>query len=421
MGRSGNSNYKYTGTRIFFMTICRPPVRSVAFPSGTSSFGSCDLKTVKSLAFHDDSGDEPMTAHASRPQAPIAATTYRGDSVENTHVAHVAVVDAEGRLLYAFGDPARMTLARSAAKPAQALAVVETGALERFGFDEADLALMCASHNSEERHIERTRQMLAKAQANEADLRCGGHPPLSEAVYRAWIKRDFTPGGVCSNCSGKHAGMLAGAQAIGAAKQDYHLPDHPLQVRVKHTVAQLCDLPDDAVQWAIDGCNLPTPAFPLDRLARLFAKLADATAQPAGTAPSSARTAALARIYRAMTRYPELVAGEGRFCTSLMQAFDGALVGKVGADASYAIGVRPNAQTARLGAHGALGIAVKVEDGNATVLYAIVADLLAQLEIGSAAQRAQLESFRAPPLRNTMGVQTGRLQVSVALESTRPV
>jgi L-asparaginase II len=358
-----------------------------------------------------------MSAQAT---GPVAATSYRGDAIENSHIAHIAVVDAEGRLLYAFGDPTRVTLARSAAKPAQALAVLETGALERFGFDDADLALMCGSHNSEERHIERTRQMLAKAQASEADMRCGGHPPISDAVYRSWIKRDFTPTAVCSNCSGKHAGMLAGAQAIGAAKADYHLPAHPLQVRVKHTVAEVCDLPDEGVQWAVDGCNLPTPAFPLERLARLYAKLADAASQSAGSTGSagsvSTRRAALARIYRAMTTYPELVAGEGRFCTALMRAFEGELVAKVGADASYAIGVQASAQTARLGAHGALGIAVKVEDGNATVLYAIVVELLAQLQLGTAAQRASLEPFRAPPMRNTMGVETGRLAVSIALE-----
>ena len=336
----------------------------------------------------------------------VAATVYRGNLVENTHSAHVAVVDAEGRLIYAFGDPSRMTLARSAAKPAQALAVLETGALDRFGFDDADLALMCASHNSEPRHIERTRAMLAKAHVTEADLRCGGHAPLSDAVWKEWIRRDFTPTGVCSNCSGKHAGMLAGAQALGAAVGDYHLPEHPLQVQVKRTVAELCDLPEDGVQWAIDGCNLPTPAFPLDRLARLFMKMADADAK-LGVTP---RSKALARIYRAMTTYPELVAGEGRFCTALMQAFDGNLVGKVGADASYAIGVRAT------GTHGSLGIAVKVEDGNTTVLYEIVAHVLGQLDIGQETQRAKLAAYGNPAMRNTMGIETGRLVVSVPLE-----
>ncbi|WP_233829239.1 asparaginase [Paraburkholderia sp. ZP32-5] len=370
-----------------------------------------------------------MNQPETHPAAPVAATIYRGESVENTHLAHVAVVDADGRLLYSFGDAARMTLARSAAKPAQALAVLETGALERFGFDEADLALMCASHSSEPRHIERTRSMLAKAQASETDLRCGGHPPLSDAVYVDWIRRGFTPDSVCSNCSGKHAGMLAGARSIGAALVGYELPEHPLQVRVKQTVASACDLPDDGVQWAIDGCNLPTPAFPLDRLARLFAKLAaaqdqvaavqdaaqhEATAQHAATAVST-RTAALARIYRAMTSYPELVGGEGRFCTLLMQAFGGALVGKVGADGSYAIGVRASQQTARLGAKGALGIAVKIEDGNLAALYAVTAELLALLELGTAEQRAALEGFHAPKRLNTMGVEIGRIGFSIGL------
>jgi L-asparaginase II len=356
-----------------------------------------------------------------RETSPIAATVYRGEAIENTHIAHVAVVQADGRLLYSFGDPSRITLARSAAKPAQALAVLETGALERFGFDETDLALMCASHSSEPRHIERARQMLAKAQVSEADLRCGGHPPLSDAVYVDWLKRDFKPDAVCSNCSGKHAGMLAGARAIGAAISGYELPEHPLQVRVKHTVADVCDLPDDAVQWSIDGCNLPTPAFALDRLARLFAKLAAAedetSASSAASSSIAPRTVALARIYRAMAAHPEWVAGEGRFCTALMRAFDGALIGKVGADGSYAIGVRASRQTAQLGAEGALGIAVKVEDGNIGVLYATVAELLARLDIGSPEQHAQLGGFRAPPMFNTMGIEIGHLAFSLALEA----
>jgi L-asparaginase II len=305
---------------------------------------------------------------------------------------------------------------RSAAKPAQALAVAETGALERFGFDDTDLALMCGSNSSEDRHIERVHQMLAKVSAHESDMRCGGHVPLSDAVYRSWIKRDFTPGPACSNCSGKHVGMLAGARAMGAPVADYHLPEHPLQARVKHTVADVCDLPDDGVQWAIDGCNLPTPAFALDRLARLYVKLADAADTVARQATeASPRVRALARIYRAMTSHPEMVAGEGRFCTGLMQAFDGSLVGKVGADGSYAVGVRASAHAVPNCTGRAIGLAVKIEDGNATALYAVVMDVLAQLGVGTPAQRAALQHFHAPQIRNTKGVETGGVSASFAL------
>jgi L-asparaginase II len=341
----------------------------------------------------------------------VAVTTYRGSAVENRHVAHVAVVDGEGQLIYAFGDPHRLTLPRSAVKPAQALAVLETGALERFGFDEADLALMCASHNSEERHIARARAMLAKAQVGEDDLRCGGHPPISDEVLRAWIKRDFTPTPVCSNCSGKHAGMLAGALAMGLPIEGYERPEHPLQQRVKATLAELVDLPEADIDWGIDGCNLPTPSFALDRLARLFMKLAAAGER---SSPASAREAALARIHRAMTAHPEFVAGNGRFCTALMGAFAGKVVGKVGAEGSYGLGVSAGGHGVA-GVDGPIGIAVKVEDGDGAMLTAVVTELLHLLDIGAAEQRAQLDRFRAPTIKNTVGLEVGRTEVRLPL------
>ncbi|OIQ77804.1 L-asparaginase II [mine drainage metagenome] len=337
----------------------------------------------------------------------VAAVSYRGDSVENRHIAHIAVVNAAGRLLYAFGDPERVTLARSAAKPAQAAAIVATGALERYGFDEADLALMCASHSSEPRHIDHTRRMLAKLGADESALRCGGHPSLSDAVQRDWIRHDFVPTPVCSNCSGKHVGMLAGARMLGGDSTEYHEPLNTMQQHVRRTVAELCELPPEQVEWGIDGCNLPTPAFALDRLARLYAKLADAADAQSAAASDTTADSVLARIYHAMTRHPELVAGEGRYCTELMRAYDGALVGKLGADGCYGIGVRASTRTRELGADGALGIAVKIEDGRLDVLYSVVSEVLARLDLGSAGQRARLAAFHQPPLLNTRGVEVG--------------
>jgi len=344
-------------------------------------------------------------------QAQVAATSYRGPAVENRHLAHVAVVDSAGRLLYTFGDPHRLTLPRSAVKPAQALAVLETGALERFGFDEADLALMCASHSSEDRHIERARAMLAKAHVSESDLRCGGHPPISDEVWRSWIKRDFAPTPACSNCSGKHAGMLAAALAMGQSTKDYERPEHPLQRQVKRTLAELVDLNEADVTWGIDGCNLPTPSFALERLARLFMKLAAAADLPSATSP---REAALSRICRAMTAYPELVAGNGRYCTALMSAFEGGVVGKVGAEGSYGLGVRAGAHAID-GVDGPIGLAVKVEDGNGAILTALVTELLHQLGIGTTEQRARLDAFRAPAIKNTVGLEVGRIQITVPL------
>jgi L-asparaginase II len=335
--------------------------------------------------------------------------TTRGGVVENRHGVHAAIVDTSGHLLYTVGDPSRLTLARSAAKPAQALAIVETGALEKFHLDDADLALICASHSSEERHIARAHNILNRIGAREEDLQCGGHIPLSKAVNRAWIKADFNPTAICSNCSGKHAGMIAGTKALGADVQTYHLPTHPMQVKVRETVDQVCGLDEDESKWGLDGCNLPAPAFPLHCLSRMYAGFAAAADELESSSSTDSRTQALSRVFNAMSRNSEFVAGDDRFCTVLMTTFEGLLIGKLGADGCYGMGVRASEQTKKLGFNGALGIAVKIEDGNIDILYSAVAEILEQLGIGEPRMRLALARFRTREIKNTVGVVTGHI------------
>ncbi|CAG8899723.1 unnamed protein product [Penicillium egyptiacum] len=338
----------------------------------------------------------------------------RGGVVENRHIIHASVVDATGRLLFAVGDPGRMTLARSAAKPIQALAILETGACDQFGLDDADLALMCASHSSEDRHIARARSMLRKVDAEETDLRCGGHVALSDVVNRAWIKDDFVPTAICNNCSGKHAGMLAGAKALGSDVKDYHMPTHPMQLQVRGTFEELCGPDENILLWGLDGCNLPAPACPLFMLGKIYALLAasadvvkNKTITRNGT--NQTRTGYLNRIFEAMSRYPEYVGGEGRFCTELAKTFQGILIGKLGADGCYGLSIRESEQTQKLGARGAIGISVKVEDGNINILYAAVMEILEQLQIGTPEMRHALGHFHFPKLCNTVGSVTGQI------------
>lgn len=333
----------------------------------------------------------------------------RAGVIENRHTVHAAIVDVRGHLLYAVGDHTRITLARSAAKPAQALAIVETGALAKYNLDAADLALMCASHSSEDRHVARARGILAKIECGEEDLQCGGHASISDVVNRAWIKADFTPTPVYSNCSGKHAGMLAGTKALGADVGSYHHPTSAMQIRVRETVDELCCLEANSSLWGTDGCNLPAPAFPLHRLARMYAVFANGASQVTSNGPEiTIRTKALSQVFHAMTTYPELVAGEDRFCTILMTAFQGLLISKLGADGCYGIGVKETERTRVLRAEGGLGIAVKIEDGNIGILYAAITEILEQLRIGEVEMRRQLSRFHCPEIRNTVGVVTGK-------------
>jgi len=327
--------------------------------------------------------------------------TYRGGVHENSHIAHVAVADSQGKLLFTSGDPERITLARSTAKPFQAAAILRTGAVQHFGLGRQHLALMCASHSSESVHIRCARQILEKISTGERCLACGGHSPLSPEISRQWIKTDFTPTGICNNCSGKHAGMIAGALMLTGSAEGYSHPDHPMQQLVQETVSAISGLPQKSVLWATDGCNLPAPAFPLRTLASSYARLA------VGTAASWPHAALLNVLYEAMADYPELIGGRGRFCTVLGNVFNGALVGKLGADACYAVAVKASAQTRKLGTSGALGIAVKIEDGSVDALYSVVCELLKTLGLSDEKTTAALKPFHFPEMRNTAGEVTG--------------
>lgn len=339
--------------------------------------------------------------------------TERGGVIENRHAVHAAIVDSKGNLLYSVGDPTRLTLARSAAKPAQAVSILETGALEKYNLTEADLALMCASHSSEDHHIARARNILTQISSSEDDLQCGGHVPVSDAVYRKWIRADFTPSPACSNCSGKHAGMIAAAKALNTDVGTYHLPEHPLQKRIMQTVDEICGLSPGDSKWGLDGCNLPAPAFPLTYLARMYAAFADAASRiPASDGNDSGdkitRLRSMSRVFHAMARYPENVAGDGRFCTILMSAFGGEVIGKLGADGCYGIGVKDSSWTREIGATGGIGIAVKIEDGNIPILYSAVAEILEQLHVGEPDMRRALDKFHRFEVKNTVGVVTGK-------------
>lgn len=346
--------------------------------------------------------------------------TDRGGIIENRHAVHVAVTDSDGKLLYSIGNPRRITLARSAAKPAQALAVLETGAVDTYGFDAADLALMCASHSSEDSHLSRASSMLNRVGATETQLRCGGHPAISEVVNRSWIKRDYIPTAICNNCSGKHVGMIGGSNALKADVEDYHLPSHPMQLRVKQVMEDLCGLEERQILWGIDGCNLPAPAVPLLHMSKLYAKFADAAdAVRQDQTAAAQRSQYMARVFQAMTTYPEMIGGDARFCTDLMRVFQGNLIGKIGADALYCVGIRASEQTRRLGADGSVGVSIKIEDGNIEILYAVVVEILKQLEIGSPREWEALSRFHRLERRNTMGVVTGLVSLTCKLQAAK--
>src|SRR5262245_4717300 len=111
-----------------------------------------------------------------RPVDPaLVAEVTRGRSIESRHFGHIAVVDAGGRILYSEGDPAHPIFPRSAWRPLHALAGLAHGVDVAFGLSDAEIAVLCASHNAEPRHRAAVASILERVGATEGDLRCGPH------------------------------------------------------------------------------------------------------------------------------------------------------------------------------------------------------------------------------------------------------
>ena len=330
------------------------------------------------------------------PYAPLSEVT-RGGAIESVHAGAVAVVDRTGRLLHAAGDPYLLTFTRSALKPLQALPFTAGGGVARFGYSQAQVALMCASHSGEPRHVEAVADMLARAGRSAADLQCGTHAP---GFYEA--RGEVPPPPPYStlqhNCSGKHSAMLAYCVQCGHATVDYLAYDHPLQQAIRQAVARFTGVAESRLLSGIDGCSAPNYAVPLASLAYAFARLASAEVDvDYGTAPRT--------LANAMIAHPEMVSGERRSDLALMQAGRGDWVTKIGAEGVQAIGIRSQG----------LGIAIKVADGQKRGLYPAIVAVLDALGLLDSTARAALAPWARRLVRNYRGIETGEVRPVVAL------
>lgn len=318
---------------------------------------------------------------------PIVTEVTRGGIVESRHRGAYAVVDQTGHVVSAEGGIAANVYPRSAVKAFQCLALVESGAADRFGLTGEEIALCCASHNGEPEHVRVARSTLRKAGNAESLYECGAHWPYHEGSRIEMIRHGEECAAVHNNCSGKHAGMLALARHIGAEPEGYTRLEHPVQRLIAATMGRVCDVDLDAQPVGIDGCSVPTWAMPLRNLALGFARFADSG------------FAAARRIIEAVRAHPFMVGGTGDFDTLIMEAVPRAFV-KTGAEGVYCACVP----------HAGLGIALKIDDGAGRAAEVAIASVLAGLDVWTPEERAALDGFRHHGLVNWRKLEVGEVR-----------
>lgn len=335
-----------------------------------------------------------------KPANPVVVNVTRGSIVESIHRGRIAVVDVTGAVKMRAGDIVSPVYPRSAIKILQALPLVETGAADRAGFTDEELALACSSHGGEPRHTETTRRMLDKIGLTVDDLECGSHWPTHEPSARALVAAGEEPSALHNNCSGKHAGMLALAQQLGAPTKGYSKPTHPVQQRVLGILEAMTGSDLSTAPMGIDGCSAPIWAIPLENLAFAFARIADPGSSVANLSEDRAR--ALIRLRKVVAAHPFMIAGTDRYCTTIMQVLGERAFVKTGAEGVYC---------ASLPDYG-LGVCLKCDDGSTRGAEMMMTAVLDKIGVIGGDDREELQGLLTVGLKNRRGLDVGCIEAA---------
>ena len=312
----------------------------------------------------------------------------RGGAPESRHAVHAAVVRHDGTLIGTARNAQLATYWRSCAKPFQVMPLLEGGGFAHAGWGADKLALACASHGGEPEHVALAQSMLRDLGLEEGDLACGPHEPLS-ARGAKFVREN---GGRCTrlhnNCSGKHAAMLAAARMHAVPTEGYERAGHKVQDACTATVSVWTGVPVASLELAIDGCGVVVYGLPLENMARAYAKLAHAAAS-AHEIPS--------RIVGALRAHPFLLGGTDRFDTQVLEATEGRVFAKIGAEGVHTVALLDQG----------IGFAIKVEDGAQRAQHTAVLRLLQLLGALGDPVPETLAEYLVRPLRNTRGEHVG--------------
>ena len=344
-------------------------------------------------------------------QIPIAESLVevrRGSITESRHRGHIVVIEPDGNIVNYLGSPQTVTFLRSSAKPLQALPLLTSGAAERFGFTDREVALVCASHNGEPIHTELAASMLQKIGLGPEALKCGIHEPYSVEVAGKLRLQGQSPNVLQNNCSGKHIGMLATALQLGAPTENYHRPENPVQMAIADAVSQFSDVPVTDMVVGVDGCAAPIFGITMRAMALAYARLV--SPPHSFDKPTHDACKLIAGV---MSAYPELIGGTSdRLDTEVMRAAPGRLISKVGAEGVYTAGVLPCEEWPK-----GLGIALKIEDGDdKRARPTVVVETLRQLGVFRDESLERVARYAFFPIVNRPGELVGEVRASFTLK-----
>ena len=220
---------------------------------------------------------------------------------------------------------------------------------------------------------------------------------MRSILAKAGVAEEFLKSGtgIADNCSGKHAGLLAGCKRLGLDLAGYLEPDHPYQRKIKETVANICGVPADYILVGIDGCGAPIHYLPVHNMALGYARMSRPEKHF-----DAATAGAIQRITRAMGAHAGGHTGEPKYADVLGEV---RLLTKGGGNGVYCAGAV---------GHG-IGFAMKVEDGSSVPIMPVFTEAMRRLGVLSDAEAAKFVEKFQPPVTNRRGTVVGAIELLI--------
>lgn len=307
---------------------------------------------------------------------------FRNHLLESFHQISAVVVNHHLDVQFSTG-PSFEFFPRSAIKPFQSLALLQTDTFSRMNLDFSHLALASASHSGESVHTDKVKEWLFSLQLNSHHLHCGTHWPYDQQTQDQMKRLDQKPSAIHNNCSGKHCGFLSICVHKNWNLDEYELAEHPLQQLLKKILENRFS--QDLSKYGIDGCSIP--AFQCD-----FLQVGKAAATMAKNIKNDIESED-SLIFKAFQQFPVLTSGTEEYCFQKMKQNPGQLLLKEGAE-GVMLAVLPGQ---------GLGVLVKSMDGSERASVFATEALLEKF--------AGISPLRSKNLKNWALKDVGHIQV----------
>ena len=329
--------------------------------------------------------------------AKILTYITRGGIVESIHESKCIIMDYNFKNIFSTNNDSDLIYPRSAIKIFQAIPFIKSKALKQFDLDQKQIAISCASHWGESRHIKVLKEWVKKIKIKESDLHCGIHNPLNSKSSNSLLLTGNKPSQLHNNCSGKHLAMITGCLTSNFKINNYVDLNHPYQILIRKCLEHFTENKITKIQTGIDGCSAPQYAFPLKNISISMINLLKNFKE------KREYSTEISILLNAIAKYPELTGSNNIYPSQLMQATKGKIFAKGGAEGVFLFAHKEKN----------IGGVIKVKDGNERALPSIANAIFKKLKLLKRDEYVKLSNWNNEKIFNHAKIKVGNIYTKI--------